>query len=138
MDRERRRWEEEAEEELVADKPAEPVHYQGVRSGEIRNHGVGYFAFSTDTKKREEEMKMLTKLREQVSTALTVEPLIKATPGVRTPLYKGHFAESQVTLISGADPGIEGGGAEVKYVHTRKFPPWPCVLRGMLNWEGES
>ena len=26
----------------------------------------------------------------------TVEPLIKATPDARTPLYKGHFAESQM------------------------------------------
>ena len=25
----------------------------------------------------------------------TVQSLIKATPGVRTPVYKGHFTESQ-------------------------------------------
>ena len=28
----------------------------------------------------------------------------------------------------GADPGIEGGGAKVKYVQAQKFHPWPCQL----------
>ena len=46
--------------------PVAPVHYQDVQAGEVRNHGVGYYAFSTDTEKRREEMEMLAKLREQV------------------------------------------------------------------------
>ena len=66
MDRERRDWEEQAEQEL--DKPVEPLHYQSVQAGEVRSHGVGYYAFSEDTEKRKEEMAMLTKLREQVRT----------------------------------------------------------------------
>ena len=30
----------------------------------------------------------------------TVEPLIKATPDVRAPLYTGHFAESLLVQIN--------------------------------------
>ena len=30
----------------------------------------------------------------------TVEPLIKTTPDVRAPLYKGHFAESRIHSFS--------------------------------------
>ena len=33
---------------------------------EIRNHGVGYYQFSTDEGERQEQMKALDKLREQV------------------------------------------------------------------------
>ena len=35
---------------------------------EIRNHGVGYYQFSTSEKQRQEQMKTLDKLREQVLT----------------------------------------------------------------------
>ena len=64
MERERKRWEEEAI--LEPGLPDEPVHYQSVRGGEVRSHGVGYYSFSTDTEKRQSEMEMLTKLKEQV------------------------------------------------------------------------
>ena len=30
---------------------------------------------------------------------ITVEPLIKATPDVRTPLYTGHFADPECILL---------------------------------------
>ena len=33
---------------------------------EIRNHGVGYYQFSTSEEQRQEQMKTLDKLREQV------------------------------------------------------------------------
>ena len=33
---------------------------------------------------------------------------------------------------------LKGGGAEVKYVHARKFHAHFGILRGMPNWEGES
>ena len=33
-----------------------------------------------------------------------MEPLLKATPDVRTPLYKGHFAESQIHYFSTNQP----------------------------------
>ena len=79
MDRERRHWEEEAQrqheqgeeeefEDVEPDKPQEPVHYQSVQAGEVRSHGVGYYAFSTDMDKRKEQMDMLNKLRDQVGS----------------------------------------------------------------------
>ena len=34
----------------------------------------------------------------------TVELLIKATPDARTPLYKGHFAESQMHFLVRINP----------------------------------
>jgi len=46
--------------------PVESVHYQSVQGGEVRNHGVGYFAFSTDMEKRKEQMELLSNLREKV------------------------------------------------------------------------
>lgn len=33
---------------------------------EIRNHGVGYYQFSTNEEERQEQMKTLDKLRDQV------------------------------------------------------------------------
>ena len=40
---------------------------------EIRNHGVGYYQFSTNEEERQEQMKTLDKLREQVQCVLTLE-----------------------------------------------------------------
>ena len=34
----------------------------------------------------------------------TVEPLIKATPEMRPPLYKGHFARSQMCILIQINP----------------------------------
>lgn len=73
MDRERRRWEEQAEQELDPEKPVGPVHYQSVQAGEVRSHGVGYYAFSTDAEKRKEELELLNKLRDQVRGGLYME-----------------------------------------------------------------
>lgn len=56
--------------ESASSRPVEQLHYQNVQGGEIRNHGVGYFAFSTDTEKRKEQMAMLNDLREKVSEDL--------------------------------------------------------------------
>lgn len=70
MDRDRQRWEEEqAELDLDPDKSVDTVHYQSVQAGEVRSHGVGYYAFSTDSEKRKEELDMLNKLREQVKSS---------------------------------------------------------------------
>lgn len=42
-----------------------PVHYQNVRFNEIRDHGVGYFAFSQAEKERKEQMDLLKNLRQE-------------------------------------------------------------------------
>ena len=65
-ERERKQWEQEAEEELEQDQPVGPVHYQELRGGEVRTHGVGYYAFSVDEEQRREQLGLLNKLREQV------------------------------------------------------------------------
>ena len=36
---------------------------------EVRSHGVGYYSFSMEEEKRQEQIKMLNKLRDDVSTA---------------------------------------------------------------------
>lgn len=59
----RQKWEKEEEEAL--NKPVGPVHYQDIRFDEVRNHGVGYYQFSTIEEERQEQMKTLDKLREQ-------------------------------------------------------------------------
>ena len=33
-----------------------------------------------------------------------------------------------ILYVEGQVQELKGGGAEVKYVHTRKFHPWPCPL----------
>ncbi|XP_035219240.1 coiled-coil domain-containing protein 174-like [Stegodyphus dumicola] len=43
----------------------QPVHYQNVRYNEVREHGTGYFAFSTDEAKRKEQMEELISLRQE-------------------------------------------------------------------------
>ena len=65
-ERERKQWEQDAEEELDQDKPVGPVHYQDLRGGEIRTHGAGYYAFSVEEEQRREQIGLLNKLREQV------------------------------------------------------------------------
>ena len=47
-------------------QPEGPLHYEGVRGGEVRTHGVGYYAFSSDETKRQEQMKLLDNLKKQV------------------------------------------------------------------------
>lgn len=42
-----------------------PVHYQNVQFSEIRDHGVGYFAFSQEEKERQEQMELLKNLRQE-------------------------------------------------------------------------
>ena len=65
-ERERRQWEQEAEDELEQDKPVGPVHYQELRAGEVRTHGTAYYAFSMDEEQRREQLGLFNKLREQV------------------------------------------------------------------------
>lgn len=38
---------------------------------EVRSHGVGYYSFSMEEEKRQEQIKMLNKLRDDVSNALS-------------------------------------------------------------------
>lgn len=59
----RQEWEKEEEEAM--NKPIGPVHYQDIRFDEIRNHGVGYYQFSTNEEERQQQMKTLDKLRDQ-------------------------------------------------------------------------
>lgn len=66
-DRDRRRWEREAEGELEQDEPVGPVHYQELRAQEVRSHGAGYYAFSVDEEQRKKQIGLLNKLREQVA-----------------------------------------------------------------------
>ena len=40
--------------------------YLPIQTVEIRTHGVGYYAFDVDEEKREEQMRLLNKLREEV------------------------------------------------------------------------
>ena len=79
QERERQAWERQVQQEV--DKPVGPVHYQDIQQGEIRTHGVGYYAFSTDESKRIEQMDLLNKLREQVPTASdSASQLVHSSP----------------------------------------------------------
>lgn len=75
-ERERKKWEEQAEQEVGLDEPVGPIHYQAVHGGEIRSHGIGYYAFSTDESKRKEQMELLDKLRKQVILAVFLRTIM--------------------------------------------------------------
>ncbi|XP_014677167.1 PREDICTED: coiled-coil domain-containing protein 174-like [Priapulus caudatus] len=62
-EREREAWEKQAQQE--AEKPVGPEHYQNVRNNEIRDLGVGYYAFSEDEGTRQQQMEQLKQLREE-------------------------------------------------------------------------
>ncbi|KFM66978.1 hypothetical protein X975_05641, partial [Stegodyphus mimosarum] len=51
----------------------QPVHYQNVRYNEVREHGTGYFAFSTDEAKRKEQMEELISLRQETEEQRTLK-----------------------------------------------------------------
>jgi hypothetical protein len=68
-ERERQRWEREAFMGTSYDNEDDyptvgPVHYQDVQHKEVRSHGVGYFEFSVEEAKRQEQMKLLNNLRD--------------------------------------------------------------------------
>jgi len=63
LHREKMRSKWEAEMEELRNKTH--VHYQDVLFDEKRDHGVGYYQFSTDDQKRTEQMTMLNDLRSQ-------------------------------------------------------------------------
>ncbi|XP_050532366.1 coiled-coil domain-containing protein 174 [Daktulosphaira vitifoliae] len=57
----RLKWEEE--ERKLADRT--DIHYEDIRFDEVREHGVGYYAFSTDEKERHRQQAELKKIREE-------------------------------------------------------------------------
>ncbi|XP_078698202.1 coiled-coil domain-containing protein 174-like isoform X2 [Branchiostoma floridae x Branchiostoma belcheri] len=59
----RQKWEQEEQEALS--RPVGPVHYQQVRHNEVRDLGVGYYAFSKEETERQKQMETLSMLREE-------------------------------------------------------------------------
>ncbi|XP_035686450.1 coiled-coil domain-containing protein 174-like isoform X5 [Branchiostoma floridae] len=59
----RQKWEQEEQEALS--RPVGPVHYQQVRHNEVRDMGVGYYAFSKEETERQKQMETLSMLREE-------------------------------------------------------------------------
>uniref|UniRef100_UPI00359006F9 coiled-coil domain-containing protein 174 n=1 Tax=Myxine glutinosa TaxID=7769 RepID=UPI00359006F9 len=59
----REKWEMEEQESMK--RPIGPVHYEHIRENEVRELGVGYFAFSMDEEMRKKQMQRLNLLREQ-------------------------------------------------------------------------
>ncbi|GFS12499.1 coiled-coil domain-containing protein 174 [Elysia marginata] len=71
----RQKWENEARELL--DKGQDEVHYSNVQFDEIRAHGVGYYQFSKDHSKRQEELEELQKLRDETKNQQSTKEKIK-------------------------------------------------------------
>ncbi|GFT27417.1 coiled-coil domain-containing protein 174 [Nephila pilipes] len=51
----------------------QPIHYQNVQFNEVRDHGVGYFAFSENEAKRKEQMEELNSLRQETESQRTAK-----------------------------------------------------------------
>ena len=58
---------------------------------EIRNHGVGYYQFSTSEEERQEQMKTLDKLREQVQRHIPCTCLSAYIPCANPPTFSELF-----------------------------------------------
>ncbi|RUS90746.1 hypothetical protein EGW08_001457 [Elysia chlorotica] len=71
----RQKWENEARELL--DKGQDEVHYSNIQFDEIRAHGVGFYQFSKDHSKRQEELDKLKELREETKNQQTSKEKIK-------------------------------------------------------------
>lgn len=71
----RQKWENEAKELL--EKGQDEVHYSNVQFDEIRAHGVGFYQFSKDHSKRQEELERLQKLREETMKQQSTKEKIK-------------------------------------------------------------
>ncbi|XP_050436482.1 coiled-coil domain-containing protein 174 [Adelges cooleyi] len=69
----RLKWEEE--EQKLAERT--DIHYEDIRFDEVREHGVGYYAFSTDEKERHRQQAELKKLREQTKTSQSTVQKLK-------------------------------------------------------------
>lgn len=61
MEIERRNWEEDIHNELN-EKRSLNVHYENVRDGEIRDHGVAFYSFAQDEETRNKQMEMLVNM----------------------------------------------------------------------------
>ncbi|XP_022251431.1 coiled-coil domain-containing protein 174-like isoform X2 [Limulus polyphemus] len=71
----RQNWEHQEKEALS--QPVGPTHYENVRYDEVRDHGVGYFSFSTEEGERQKQMETLKSLREQTVKQRTVRDKMK-------------------------------------------------------------
>lgn len=60
----KKQW--EKQEELNKERTS--LHYQDVLFDEARQHGVGFYEFSTDHEEREKQQEALTKIREETLT----------------------------------------------------------------------
>ncbi|KAH9394403.1 hypothetical protein TYRP_004455 [Tyrophagus putrescentiae] len=75
---ERREWEEETYQEMEEPSLAKrKVHYEDIREGEIRDHGVAFFNFSVDEQARAEQLEMLKQMREETENKQSEKQRIK-------------------------------------------------------------
>lgn len=69
--------ENQREKTVEENQTEQPVHYQNVQFNEVREHGVGYFAFSTDESKRKEQMEEINRLHREGKEQIAVNQRIQ-------------------------------------------------------------
>lgn len=75
---ERREWEDETHREMDEPNSAKrKIHYEDVREGEIRDHGVAFFNFAVDEQARADQLEMLKQMREETETKQSEKQRIK-------------------------------------------------------------
>ncbi|CAM9979018.1 coiled-coil domain-containing protein 174 [Lampetra planeri] len=103
---ERERWEKE-QEELRA-QPIGPIHYEHLREHEVRDLGVGYFAFSKDELKRKRQMDTLDMLRDQTLDQRSKREKLKEK---RQAVLEARL--ERVRQRKGKKPGTDGPEGEM-------------------------
>lgn len=73
-------WVKETNENKITedeDAPIGPIHYRNIQQEEVRDHGVGFFAFSADDDERKKQREMLDALRDQTKKQREARQKIK-------------------------------------------------------------
>ena len=138
----RSKWEAEMEE--LRNKT--DVHYQDVLFDEKREHGVGYYKFSTDDQRRTEQMATLNELRSntKVEQAKFHQDQDKRQSGMADRLNKMRMrkAKEMGIRLEGHTPTEPTPTADLSSVDSQELPPKgehpPTVDKPVSSIEGDA
>lgn len=120
---ERREWEDETRQEMDEPNNAKnKVHYEDVREGEIRDHGVAFFNFAVDEQARADQLEMLKQMREETESKQSEKQRIKdkRKQMLKTRLAK-VAARKGITLPESSDESDQEPEEQTTYIEKAKL-----------------
>ncbi|XP_078617864.1 coiled-coil domain-containing protein 174-like isoform X3 [Branchiostoma floridae x Branchiostoma japonicum] len=137
----RQKWEQEEQDAL--NRPVGPVHYQQVRHNEVRDMGVGYYAFSKEETERQKQMETLSMLREETQDQRVKREKLKEKRKAALQARLAKVKQRKAKRLKGEggemeDEGQDGSpdlGAETEEVQKEPEPePEPEPLQRDETW----